>query len=244
MGLVEVVQHFRPTCQHVQFDNFRRMVTTKTLGGLQSKGRLVVARVFKADAEGLDRLIDMARHHADDGARINPAREEGAKRHVGAQPDAATDHGVGVLGRMRTAMDRAAQALVGSAGLLTEDAVSAAVTRIARARRVLVVANGLSSPLASDLAMRLTAVGRPAEIVADPIAQQISARQLAGDDMCLVISGSGANEASVRAARAARAAGAGVLLVTSFVASTLTEIADLSLVLAPAGATFRKDCNV
>ena len=74
VGLVEVAQHIRPTRQHVQFGNFRRMVTTKTLGGLQSKGRLVVARVFKADAEGLDRLIDMARHHADDSARINPAR--------------------------------------------------------------------------------------------------------------------------------------------------------------------------
>ncbi|GAB3147930.1 MurR/RpiR family transcriptional regulator [Microbacterium neimengense] len=175
------------------------------------------------------------------GYRGYPQLRVALAAELGAQPDAVTDHGVGVLGRMRTAMDRAAQALAGSAGLLTEDAVAAAVSRVARARRVLVVANGLSSPLASDLAMRLTAVGRPAEIVADPIAQQISARQLTSDDVCLVISGSGANEASVRAARAADAAGASVLLITSFVASTLTEIADLSLVLAPAGATFRDE---
>ncbi|WP_233200728.1 hypothetical protein [Cryobacterium sp. M15] len=50
--------------------------------------------------------------------------------------------------------------------------------RITSANRVLALANGLSAPLASDLAMRLTAIGRPTEFVSDPIGQQISARQL------------------------------------------------------------------
>lgn len=154
---------------------------------------------------------------------------------------AGVDHGEGTLGRMRTAIDRAAQSLATATTLLDEENVVRAVQVIAHARRVLVVANGLSAPLASDLAMRLTAVGRAGEVVPDSLAQQISARQLGPDDVCVVVSGSGANEASLRVAAAARRGGATVVALTSFAASALTDGADLTLVLAPAGASFREE---
>jgi len=146
----------------------------------------------------------------------------------------------GALGGIRSAIDRIADDLRAVTSLLEADAVSEAVEAVVGARRLLVVASGLSAPVATDLAMRLTAVGRPAETLGDPIGQQIAARHLAAADVCVVISGSGANEASLRAAAAARAAGARVIALTSFSASPLTERADLSLVLA-SGGSFRDE---
>ena len=146
----------------------------------------------------------------------------------------------GALGGIRSAIDRIADDLRTVTSLLEADAVSEAVDAVVGARRLLVVASGLSAPVATDLAMRLTAVGRPAETLGDPIGQQIAARHLAAADVCVVISGSGANEASLRAASAARAAGARVIALTSFSASPLTERADLSLVLA-SGGSFRDE---
>ncbi|MDR6691773.1 DNA-binding MurR/RpiR family transcriptional regulator [Microbacterium sp. 1154] len=165
--------------------------------------------------------------------RVALAAERGRR----AVPPVAED---GALGGIRSAIDRIADDLRAATSLLDADGVDAAVDAVVGARRLLVVASGLSAPVASDLAMRLTAVGRPAETLGDPIGQQIAARHLSTDDVCIVISGSGANESSLRAASAARAAGARVIALTSFVASPLTERADLSLVLA-SGGTFRDE---
>src|SRR5688572_31166060 len=44
--------------------------------------KLVEAVLAEADGEGLDGARRVARHQADDRARINPAREERAERHV------------------------------------------------------------------------------------------------------------------------------------------------------------------
>jgi len=159
----------------------------------------------------------------------------------GGSADAAVDHGPGVLGRMRGEIDRVAASLPALASLLDPVTVDAAVAATASARRVLVLANGLSSPIASDLAMRLTAAGRPAEFIADAIAQQIAARHLTEQDVCVIVSGSGANEASLRVATAADRGGATVIALTSFASSALTDAASLSLVIAPAGVSFREE---
>jgi RpiR family transcriptional regulator, carbohydrate utilization regulator len=150
-------------------------------------------------------------------------------------PEAAVEYGDGMLGGIRSQVDRTAADLRAATSLLDEQTVDDAVRAVRDARRLLVVANGLSAPVASDLTMRLTAVGRPAESVSDTIGQQIAARHLAPDDVCVVVSGSGANEASLRAAAAARAAGARVIALTSFAASPLIERADLALVIASGG---------
>jgi RpiR family transcriptional regulator, carbohydrate utilization regulator len=170
--------------------------------------------------------------------RVALAAELG--RQSGDRPEEPADYGDGVLGGIRAAIDRIAADLRTATSLLDDAAVDEAVGVVAGARRLLVAANGLSAPVATDLAMRLTAAGRPAETVSDTIGQQISARHLAPGDACIVVSGSGANEASLRVASAARAAGARVVAVTSFAASPLTERADLSLVIA-AGASFRDE---
>ncbi|KZC94011.1 MULTISPECIES: MurR/RpiR family transcriptional regulator [Clavibacter] len=150
-------------------------------------------------------------------------------------------HGPSALGRIRSDLDALAAALPRVGSVLTEAEVEDAVARVVAARRLVIVASGLSSPLALDLSMRLTAVGRPAEFVADPVGQQIAVSRLSPEDVVVVISGSGANELSLRGARSARAAGAAVVAVTSFATSPLGALADVALVVAPAKAGFRHE---
>lgn len=176
------------------------------------------------------------------GYRGYPQLRVALASELGAAPgDAGIDHGPGVLGRMRGEIDRLAASLPALASLLDPNAVDEAVRVAASARRLLVLANGLSSPIANDLAMRLTAAGRSAEFIADAIAQQIAARHLTADDVCLIVSGSGANEASLRVATAAARGGATVIALTSFASSALTDAATLSLVIAPSGVSFRDE---
>ena len=145
------------------------------------------------------------------------------------------------LGRIRAAVDGFALSLRHATSLMTEEAVDAAVDAVVTAGRVLVAANGLSGPLGLDAAMRLTAAGRPAEFVADQVAQQIAARHLEPGALCIVISGSGANAASLAVADRAHEAGAQVLAVTSFPQSPLVARADIALVVPPAGGSFRDE---
>lgn len=153
----------------------------------------------------------------------------------------AVDYGSSALGRLRADIAALAAALPQITAVLDEDTVERAVAALLGSRRLLVLANGLSAPLATDMAMRLTAVGRPADCVADSIGQQIAARGLTAADGCVVLSGSGASEASLRVARAARQGGATVVAVTSFRGSPLGALADVELVVAPAAATFRHE---
>ncbi len=158
-----------------------------------------------------------------------------------AHRDEQVDYGSSALGRLRADIAALAAALPQVTAVLDEDTVERALAVLTGSRRLLVLANGLSAPLATDMAMRLTAVGRPADFVADSIGQQIAARGLRPGDGCVVLSGSGANEASLKVARAARQAGAAVVAVTSFRGAPLAELADVELVVAPAAATFRHE---
>lgn len=146
-----------------------------------------------------------------------------------------------VLGAIRADINALAHSLGQITAMLEESSLQRAVERIIAAPRLLAMANGLSAPLASDLSMRLTSLGRPTELVADTIAQQIAARSLAAADAAVIISGSGANESSLRAGRAVRDAGATLIVITSFTDSPLVELADVALVVAPAGGSFRHE---
>jgi len=137
-----------------------------------------------------------------------------------------------------------AAGVVGMVALLDGDAVARAVEAIATARRVVVVGNGLSGPLALDAAARLTGAGRPAEAPFDVINQQITARLLGPEDVLLVISGSGSNASSLRSADAAVAAGATVIAVTAFARSPLTQLAGTNLVVTMPDLTFRDEITL
>jgi DNA-binding MurR/RpiR family transcriptional regulator len=146
-----------------------------------------------------------------------------------------------LVGSLRTAADRFASRIGDSVAALTEESLRAAISALDEAGRVLIVANGLSSPLGLDLQLRLTAAGRPAEILHDALAQRIAARQLSPRDVCMIVSGSGANETSLAVARAARDAGATVLAVTSFARSALASGSDTALVVPSMSDSFQDE---
>lgn len=166
-------------------------------------------------------------------------------REVALGASTARDEGAGaddtMLGTLRTAVDRFAARLGQTTSAMTDETLERFVRVLDEAPRLLIAANGLSSPLGSDLAMRLISSGRPAEYLPDTLGQQIAATHLGPGSACLVLSGSGANRASVDVAAAARASGATVLAITSFPRSAVAELADVALVVAPVDASFRDE---
>lgn len=146
-----------------------------------------------------------------------------------------------MLGALRGAVDRFAARLGHTVSALTEEGLQEFVRILDEADRLLVAANGLSSPLGLDLAMRLLSAGRPAEYLPDTLGQQIAAQQLGAGSACLVVSGSGANRASLEVMTAARESGATVLVITSFPHAPAATLADVALVVAPVSESFRDE---
>ncbi|WP_029149508.1 MurR/RpiR family transcriptional regulator [Microbacterium indicum] len=146
-----------------------------------------------------------------------------------------------MLGAMRAASERFASRLAHTLSGLTEQALEEFVRALDDADRVLIVANGLSSPLGLDLVLRLNAAGRPAELLTDGLAQRIAARQLGAGSVCLVVSGSGANEETLAVADSARQSGSTLLAITSFARSPIASAADTALVVPPVNDSFRDE---
>ena len=155
------------------------------------------------------------------------------------EPEAgAEDSSLGVL-RARAARFGAELPRMMSA--MTDAALTAVIEGLDSAHRVLVVANGLSTPLGLDLMLRLNSAGRPAEQIVDSISQQIAAQQLGAGSVCVAYSGSGANRATLDAMRAAKQSGAVVLVITSFARSAAADLADVVLLVPPADESFRHE---
>ena len=125
--------------------------------------------------------------------------------------------------------------------VLDPDDVRRAVDLLADAGHVLVVGNGLSLPVATEMAMRLNAIGRYADAPTDHVEQGVRARRLGEGDVCVVVSGSGSTRPTIAAARAAAKAGAAVVGLTASSTSALTEIATVSLIVGLGAPSFRDD---
>ncbi|WP_125100097.1 MurR/RpiR family transcriptional regulator [Leucobacter chromiireducens] len=165
------------------------------------------------------------------------ALESAAQRSDAAAP-AADGSALGVLrGRIAQVGARLGDTLAA----LTPEAVDGFLDALEHSDRVLVVANGLSGPLGLALVMRLNAAGRSVEHFADPIAQQIAARQLGAGSACIVFSGSGANRPTLEAMAAAREGGAHVIAITSFARSAIVAQADTALVVPPVNDSFHDE---
>ncbi|MBS3178862.1 MULTISPECIES: MurR/RpiR family transcriptional regulator [unclassified Pseudoclavibacter] len=113
--------------------------------------------------------------------------------------------------------------------------IAAAVAALRGARRIVLVGSGFSGPPLQDFAMRLSTLGHSVEAPVDALAQQFAVRSLSSGDACLTLSYSGANVQSLRAAEAARAQGAAVVLITSYARSPLGRVADIVVTTGPAG---------
>ena len=145
------------------------------------------------------------------------------------------------LGVIRSRMIQVGSRLEDTLAVLTPEAIDAVLEVLDSADRVLVVGNGLSGPLAMALVMRLNAAGRSVEYFADPIAQQIAAKQLGTGSALFVLSGSGASRPTLEVMHAAQESGARVIAVTSFARSAVAKLADVPLVMPPTEETFHDE---
>ncbi len=174
--------------------------------------------------------------------RVMVARDLGSG---GAPGAAATVDGTGTAAtRVRATFQAVAESLPAMDTLLDDEQLDQTIAVLAAARRVLVVGNGLSAPLAQLFAHRLVALGRAADAPVDVISQQVAASHLREDDVFVAVSGSGANSSTVRAAEAAARAGARLVVVTAFARSALTAIAATTLVVGMRDPTFREELTV
>ncbi|CAN5192011.1 MAG: MurR/RpiR family transcriptional regulator [Nocardioides sp.] len=150
-------------------------------------------------------------------------------RDVGVSSPSAPERGAG--GDGVHAFFRAVAAVTESmASLLSIERVDQAVDLLSDARRVLVSGGGVSAPVAQDIAMRLAAIGRPADAPSDHLDQVIRARLLGPEDVCVIVSATGATTSILRTARAAVEAGAPVIAITAFAHSELGALATVELV--------------
>lgn len=140
--------------------------------------------------------------------------------------------------------DHVRTSIASMTALLSSQDLERSVRKLVVARRVLVVGNGFSASLALDAASRMTSIGRLAEVHTDAIAQQVAARQLDRNDMLFVLSGSGANRATLLAANYARQGGATVVVVTSFSHSPLIGLADIALIVGMPEPSFHDEITI
>lgn len=155
-------------------------------------------------------------------------RDLGAASNGPVGTAAATQPGVGMV---RSVFGEVARDLGAALAPLDEEAFDAAVRALGAARRVLLVANGGSAPSAAAMAIRFVTNGRPAEAPSDSIVQQLTARHLGAEDVCLAVSDSGMNSYTLSSVIAAKEAGATVIGVTSYARSSLVEHSDIALVI-------------
>lgn len=126
-----------------------------------------------------------------------------------------------VIGAARELAERTVQA----ADMLEEEPLQRTVADLATARRVLVVAGGLSASVGAALTARLLRLGLTVVCPTDALDAEIAAAALGPEDICVVVSASGVNAQTLRCARAAAAAGAGTIALTAFLGTPLEQVA-------------------
>lgn len=130
-------------------------------------------------------------------------------------------------------------AIASTLELLDEEAFEHAVKLLANAERIEVYGIGSSGPVAADAYYRLLRLGLQVSVVTDSHMQAVSASLLTGSDVALVFSHTGRTSETLTTTRIARAAGAKVVAVTSFLDSPLAGQVDALLVVATAESAYR-----
>jgi DNA-binding MurR/RpiR family transcriptional regulator len=109
------------------------------------------------------------------------------------------------------------------------------------AQRILIVATGTSSPIAADMAYRLTTIGLPVSYPAEVDTQQAAAHSLGCKDVCLAISHSGRTPSTIESIRIAITNQTPTVALTSFANSRLSGIAEAVLVAGSRPGAYRSE---
>ena len=124
-----------------------------------------------------------------------------------------------------------ASAVEETAQQLDRDALAAAATAIAGAKRIDIYGIGASAIVGIDLQQKLHRIGAMAFAWNDPHIALTSATLLARKDVAIGISHSGTTKETIESLEAARNRGATTIAITNFPLSRLASLADLVLTL-------------
>lgn len=136
-------------------------------------------------------------------------------------------------------MEATAAAVSAASQTIAPQTLEAMADHLLRARRVVFGAVGTSAPLALDAAYRFVTLGIDASFSPDVHAQHVTARMLRADDVFFAISHTGSTLETLATTRAARAAGATTVALTSFSRSPLTELVDVAVIAGSSETNYR-----
>ncbi|UVI29537.1 MurR/RpiR family transcriptional regulator [Paenibacillus spongiae] len=152
---------------------------------------------------------------AQDTERTNPANEDQEEMSLSKQM-----------------AQSAANSIVDAGGHIDRDAVDQAVSKLASARRIIILGVGESGPMAQLLKIKLMGIGLTADAQIDIHLQSMLAAHLDERDVAIGISQQGSTKDIVASMRSARANGATTICITGQGKTPITEVSDIRLVCA------------
>ncbi|HEX4217720.1 MAG TPA: MurR/RpiR family transcriptional regulator [Acidimicrobiales bacterium] len=161
--------------------------------------------------------------------RLALARDLGWSRMV---PAATPSEPLGILDAL---LRDAAEAFGPITGRMDPGLFDQAIEAAANARRLVLVASGITQFHCQDAAFAFNTIGRPAEFHPDAMAQQVLAEGLGPEDVCLAVSISGSNALTLKAADIAATTPATLIGATCFANTRLKQIADIPVVVSVTG---------
>lgn len=133
------------------------------------------------------------------------------------------------------------ESIRGVPATLDSEQFAAAVSAVATARRIVFAGIGANISMVQDAGYIGRHIGLTVDAPVDVYTQQVGARLLGSEDVCVVISQTGSSLPSVTTQQLAREAGATTIAITGFLKSPLTGVSDLCLVAGNPAVTFELD---
>ena len=123
---------------------------------------------------------------------------------------------------VKIAMGEIARHVLNTIKNLNDKEIDAMIDAIKKTERIFLLGAGRSGLAARAFAMRLTQLGLTAYVIGE-----ITTPAMTDKDLLITVSGSGATDSVVHAAKTAKGVGSKILTVTSYPHSRLGEISDL-----------------
>lgn len=127
-----------------------------------------------------------------------------------------------------------------TAKLLDYSKLRGAIDAMHRAGRIDLYGTATSGVVAEDFYQKLIRIGKAAVVFSDPHMQQTSAASLSAGDVAIGISYSGETPETIEALISAAEQGATTISITKYGASTLADLAEISLFISSSEAGMRR----
>ncbi|MDK2925373.1 MAG: hypothetical protein PWQ41_1147 [Bacillota bacterium] len=139
--------------------------------------------------------------------------------------------------------ESARQSLADTLKILPLQEVEKAIDAMLRARKIDFYGSGSSGFVALDAHHKFFKTGLVSAAYNDPHMAIISASLLTPEDVAVGISHSGSTKDTIESLKAAKAAGATTICITSYMKSPITKVSDIKLVVSARETTFRSEAT-